>query len=152
MEDKLQSEGTRSFVRYLVLFYKAVQRGWLVALDEFGAGMQAKTQQLLLDFVLKFSKEAQLIFATQSLGFLDFPRMRRDAIDIVSKDNIGQTLIDPDTVRKIHKNIKLRKAYIDGKFTTINPNEPEIDFDAHYEKYASLIFCGRKEVADNVKG
>ena len=50
LEDNLQSEGTRSFIRHLVLFYKSIQKKWLVALDEFGSGMQAKTQHLLLDF------------------------------------------------------------------------------------------------------
>lgn len=147
LEDNLQSEGTRCFVRHLVLFYKSIQNGWLIALDEFGAGMQSKVQHLLLDFFLKFSVHSQLIFATQSLGFLDFQKMRRDAIDIVSKDDIGQTHIDSTTVKGIHKNIKLRKAYIDGKFTTIDPNEPDIDLDIEYDKYKSLIFAGRKEVA-----
>ncbi|MDE7432137.1 MAG: AAA family ATPase, partial [Lachnospiraceae bacterium] len=102
LEDNLQSEGTRSFIRHIVLFYKSIQNGWLVALDEFGAGMQAKTQHLLMDFFLKFSEHSQLIFATQSLGFLDYPRMRRDAINIVSKDDIGQTHIDANTVKGIH--------------------------------------------------
>lgn len=146
LEDSLQSEGTRSFIRHLVLFYKSILNGWLVALDEFGAGMQAKTQHLLLDFFLKFSDHSQLIFATQSLGFLDYPKMRRDAINIVSKDDIGQTHIDANTVKGIHKNIKLRKAYIDGRFTTIDPNEPDIDLSAEYSKYKSLIFADRKEV------
>lgn len=145
LEDTLQSEGTRNFIRHLVLFYKSIQKGWLLALDEFGAGMQAKTQHLLLDFFLKFSERSQLIFATQSLGILDYPRMRRDAIDIVSKDEIGQTHIDSNTVKGIHKNIKLRKAYIDGKFTSIDPNEPDIDLNADYYKYKSLIFADRKE-------
>lgn len=145
LEDSLQSEGTRSFIRHLVLFYKSIQNGWLIALDEFGAGMQAKTQHLLLDFFLKFAEHSQLIFATQSLGFLDYPKMRRDAIDIVSKDDIGQTHIDANTVKGIHKNIKLRKAYIDGKFTTIDPNEPDIDLNAEYNRYKLLIFADRKE-------
>lgn len=145
LEDNLQSEGTRSFIRYLVLFYKSIQKGWLIALDEFGAGMQAKTQHLLLSFFLKFSERSQLIFATQSLGFLDYPRMRRDAIDIVSKDDVGQTHIDSNTVKSIHKNIKLRKAYIDGRFTGIDPNEPDIDLNAEYDKYKSLIFKNGKE-------
>lgn len=150
LEDNLQSEGTRSFIRHLVLFYKSIQNRWLVALDEFGAGMQAKTQHLLLDFFLKFSEHSQLIFATQSLGFLDYPKMRRDAIDIVSKDDIGQTHIDANTVRRIHKNIKLRKAYIDGRFTTINPNEPDIDLRVEYERYKSVFFAARKEEADEM--
>lgn len=146
LEDSLQSEGTRSFIRHLVLFYKSIQKGWLIALDEFGAGMQAKTMHLLLDFFLKFSEHSQLIFATQSLGILDYPRMRRDAIDIVYKDEFGQTHLDANTVRGIHKNIKLRKAYIDGKFTTIDPNEPDIDLNVEPDKYRSLIFDERKEV------
>lgn len=145
LEDNLQSAGTRGFIRHLVLFYKSIQNGWLVALDEFGAGMQAKTLHLLLDFFLKFSERSQLIFATQSLGFLDYPRMRRDAINIISKDDIGQTHIDANTVKGIHKNIKLRKAYIDGKFTTIDPNEPDIDLSAEYNRYKSLNFADRKE-------
>ena len=145
LEDSLQSEGTRSFIRHLVLFYKSIQNGWLIALDEFGAGMQAKTQHLLLDFFLKFSEHSQLIFATQSLGFLDYPKMRRDAIDIIYKDDIGQTHVDSTTVKGIHKNIKLRKAYIDGKFKTIDPNEPDIDLNAEYNRYKSLIFADRKE-------
>lgn len=140
LEDSLQSEGTRSFIRQLVLFYKAIKRNKLIALDEFGAGMQAKTQHLLLDFFLKFSRNSQLIVATQSLGFLDFPLMRRDAIDIISKDVNGQTCVDSETVRGIHWNIKLRKAYIDGKFKTIDPNEPEIDLDVERLKFESLIF------------
>ena len=140
LEDSLQSEGTRSFIRQLVLFYKAIKGNKLIALDEFGTGMQAKTQHLLLDFFLKFSKHSQLIVATQSLGFLDYPSMRRDAIDIVSKDETGQSQIDSETVRGIHWNIKLRKAYIDGKFKTIDPNEPEIDLEVERLKFESLIF------------
>ena len=71
--------------------------------------------------------------------------MRRDAIDIIYKDNIGQTHVDSTTVRRIHKNIKLRKAYIDGKFKTIDPNESDIDLNAEYNRYKSLIFADRKE-------
>lgn len=140
LEDRLQSEGTRTFINYLVLFYKAIQNNWLVALDEFGEGMQAKSQNLLLNFFLKFSQGAQLILATQSLGLLDNEMMRRDAIHIVYKDELGQTHIDAKTVRSIHRTTKLRKAYIEGKFTTIDPNEPDIDLDNEYAKYQSLIF------------
>ena len=125
----------------MALFYKAIKGNWLIALDEFGSGMQAKTQHLLLDFFLKFSRHSQLIFATQSLGYLDFPTMRRDAIQIVSKDrSIGQTSIDATTVRGIHKNIKLRRAYNDGRFTSIDPNEPEVDLKELSTKYISLIY------------
>lgn len=140
LEDNLQSEGTRSFIRHLVLFYQVIRRNRLIALDEFGAGMQAKVQNLLLDFFLKFSKASQMIIATQSLGLLDYPRMRRDAIAIVSKDDLGQTKLDAITVRGIHKNIKLRKAYIDGRFTSIDPNEPDIDLSREFAKYYSLIY------------
>ena len=141
LSDGLQSEGTKSFIRHLALFYKAIKGNWLIALDEFGSGMQAKTQHLLLDFFLKFSRHSQLIFATQSLGYLDFPTMRRDAIQIVSKDrSIGQTSIDATTVRGIHKNIKLRRAYNDGRFTSIDPNEPEVDLKELSTKYISLIY------------
>lgn len=146
LSDELQSEGTRSFIRHLALFYKAIKGNWLVALDEFGSGMQAKTQHLLLDFFLKFSRRSQLIFATQSLGFLDFPSMRRDAIQIVSKDrNIGETKLDANTVRGIHKNIKLRKAYNDRRFTTIDPNEPDVDLSERLNQYQTLIFEPQKK-------
>lgn len=145
LEDHLQSEGTRAFLRYLVLFYKAIRYNKLIALDEFGSGLQAKSLNLLLEFFLKFSKGAQLIFATQSLGFLDYLHMRRDAIQIVSKDEIGQSKIDSKTVRNIHKNIKLRKAYIDGKFRSIDPNEPDINLEAERVKYQDLIFRTEKE-------
>ena len=140
LEDTMQSEGTKTFISYLVLFYKAIRGNWLLALDEYGAGMQAKSQNLLLDFFLKFSQRSQLILATQSLGLLDYSHMRRDAIQIVYKDELGQSHIDSKTVRGIHKNIKLRKAYIDGRFKTIDPNEPNINLDSEYSKYQSLIF------------
>ncbi len=146
LSDELQSEGTKSFIRHLALFYKAIKSNWLIALNEFGAGMQAKTQHLLLDFFLKFSRGSQLIFATQSLGFLDFPSMRRDAIQIVSKNrSIGNTMLDPDTVKGIHKNIKLRRAYNDGRFKTIDPNEPDINLNDRVNQYQSLIFGSKKE-------
>ena len=145
IEDSLQSEGTRAFLRYLVLFFKAIRNNKLIALDEFGSGLQAKSLNLLLDFFLKFSKGAQLIFATQSLGFLDYPNMRRDAIQIVSKDEIGQSKIDSKTVRSIHKNIKLRKAYIDGRFASIDPNEPDINFEKERDKYQELVFGAGEE-------
>jgi hypothetical protein len=146
LSDELQSEGTKSFIRHLALFYKAIKGNWLIALDEFGAGMQAKTQHLLLDFFLKFSHGSQMIFATQSLGFLDFPLMRRDAIQIVSKNRcVGQTTIDADTVRCIHKNIKLRKAYNDGRFKTIDPNEPDVNLEECRMQYQTLIFGSKKE-------
>lgn len=146
LSDELQSEGTKNFIRHLVLFYKAIKGNWLVALDEFGTGMQAKTQHLLLDFFLKFSRGSQLIFATQSLGFLDFPSMRRDAIQIVSKDRrIGQTKLDTETVRGIHKNIKLRKAYNDGRFATIDPNEPDVSFVERFSQYQSMIFDAKEK-------
>ncbi|MCC8070280.1 MAG: AAA family ATPase [Bacteroidales bacterium] len=149
LSEDLQSEGTKSFIRHLALFYKALKGNWLIALDEFGSGMQAKTQHLLLDFFLKFSRGSQLIFATQSLGFLDFPTMRRDAIQIVSKDRrIGQTQIDANTIRSIHKNIKLRKAYNDGRFTTIDPNEPDFNLSERKNQYQSLIFNFKQEGGD----
>lgn len=151
LSDDLQSEGTKSFIRHLALFYKAIKSNRLIALDEFGSGMQARTQHLLLEFFLKFSRNSQLIFATQSLGFLDFPLMRRDAIQIVSKDiHIGQTVIDCDTVKGIHKNIKLRKAYNDGRFTTINPNEPDVDLNERYIQYQSLIFESKREGGESL--
>lgn len=146
LEDSLQSEGTRSFIRHLVLFYQAIQNGWLMCLDEFGVGMQAKTQNLLLDFFLKFSNDSQILVATQSLGFLDYKSMRRDAINIISKDEIGQSRNDSKTVRSIHKNIKLRRAYSDGRFTTIDPNEPELDFNMERERFQSFIKKEREEV------
>ena len=74
--------------------------------------------------------------------------MRRDAIIIVSKDSIGQTSIDATTVRGIHRNIKLRKAYFDGRFTTIDPKEPDINFQVNYDKYMSLIFSKQKKGGD----
>lgn len=148
LDSCLQSEGTKNFIRHLVLFYQAIQRNWLVILDEFGVGLQARTQHLLLDFFLKFSQKSQLLFATQSIGILDFPNMRRDAIIIVSKDSIGQTSIDATTVRGIHRNIKLRKAYFDGRFTTIDPKEPDINFQVNYDKYMSLIFSKQKKGGD----
>jgi AAA15 family ATPase/GTPase len=152
LSDEWQSEGTKSFIRHLALFYKAVKGNWLIALDEFGAGMQAKTQHLLFDFYLKFSHGSQMIFATQSLGFLDFPSMRRDAIQIVSKNPfIGQTTIDANTVRNIHKNIKLRKAYNDGRFTTINPKEPDIDLGERRIQYQSLIFGSTEKGGEDMK-
>lgn len=140
LDDTMQSEGTKTFIGHLVLFYKAIRENLLIALDEYGAGMQAKSQNLLLDFFLKYSRRSQLIIATQSLGLLDYPRMRRDAIQIVYKDELGQSHIDSKTVRGIHKNIKLRKAYADGRFTTIDPNEPDINLSDEYDKYYSLIF------------
>lgn len=117
----------------------------MLALDEFGAGMQAKSQNLLLNFFLKFSKEAQLIVATQSLGLLDNEQLRRDSIAIVSKDNIGQTYVNQGIVRKIHKNTKLRQAYLTGKFTTMDPNEPDIDLDSEYKTIESLLFTTDKK-------
>ena len=145
LEDGLQSEGTLAFIRCLTLFYKAIKGNWMLAIDEFGTGMQAKSQNLLLNFFLKFSKRAQLIVATQSLGLLDNEQMRRDAIAIVSKDEFGQTKNDQTIVRKIHKNIKLRQAYMTGKFVSIDPNEPDIDLNSESEKFRSLLFTTDKE-------
>ncbi len=72
--------------------------------------------------------------------------MRRDAIQIVSKNQrIGQTIIDAATVRGIHKNIKLRKAYNDGRFLTIDPNEPDVNLNERSAQYKTLIFGSQKE-------
>lgn len=92
------------------VFFMAIKNNWLVILDEFGAGMQARTQHLLLDFFLKMSRRSQLIFATQSLGFLDFPKMRRDSLLIISKDKIGQSKVDAHTIRNIHKKYQIKKG------------------------------------------
>lgn len=145
LEEGFQSEGTLAFIRCLTLFYKAIKGNWMLALDEFGAGMQAKSQNLLFNFFLKFSHKAQLIVATQSLGLLDNEQMRRDGIAIVSKDDFGQTKVDQGVVRKIHKNIKLRQAYMTGKFVSINPNEPDIDLNSEYDDIKSLLFTEEKE-------
>ena len=145
LEDGLQSEGTLAFIRCLTLFCKAIKGNWMLALDEFGAGMQAKSQNLLLNFFLKFSKEAQLIVATQSLGLLDNEQLRRDSIAIVSKDDIGQTSVNQGIVRKIHKNTKLRQAYLTGRFTTMDPNEPDIDLNSECKSIESLLFTTDKK-------
>lgn len=145
LRDIYQSEGTRKFIRFVVLFSKAIREGWLLAIDEYGAGLQPKTQHLLLEYFLRFSEDSQLILATQSIGLLDFKMLRRDAIHIVSKDELGMTHIDSRTVRGIHRNIKLRNAYNDGKFLTMDPNEPDIDLFDVADKFKKLIYKNRKE-------
>lgn len=145
LQDIYQSEGTRKFIRFVVLFSKAIREGWLLAIDEYGAGLQPKTQHLLLEYFLRFSEDSQLILATQSIGLLDFKMLRRDAIHIVSKDELGITHIDSKTVRGIHRNIKLRNAYNDGKFLTMDPNEPDINLFEEADKLKKLIYKNRKE-------
>lgn len=151
LEDQLQSEGTRVFIRYLTLFYKAIKGNRMLALDEFGAGLQAKSQNLLLDFFLKFSQGSQLIVATQSLGLLDNVALRRDSIAIVSKDELGQSSVDQTIVRKIHKNTKLRQAYLTGKFTSMDPNEPDIDLKSERKDIGNLLWPVKKEGGEFMK-
>ena len=63
----------------------------------------------------------------------------------LSKNNIGQTYVNQGIVRKIHKNTKLRQAYLTGKFTTMDPNEPDIDLDSEYKTIESLLFTTDKK-------
>lgn len=140
LEDKFESEGTRRFVNQIVILYKAIKGCRVEFFDEFGTALNAKILELILDFFLSFSSESQIILSTHAVSLLDYEKLRRDAVQIILKDEDGGTYIETEVVRKIHKNIRLGNAYIRGLIKGIPFNKPQANFENNKQEWLRLLF------------
>lgn len=121
LSEDMQSEGTIMFLDYLALFYLITKGNYFAWCDEFGEGLHEYLMEALIEFFLRSSSHSQLLVATHNISLLEYDKLRHDAVQIIEKNNYGETSIEVDSVRRIHKNVSLAKAYAKGLLFGIPP-------------------------------
>ncbi len=115
LEEKLQSDGTLAFLDYLARLYVVIKGDMLAWCDEFGEGIHEYLLEALVELFLRSSCKSQLVIATHNISLLEYEKLRHDAVQIVEKNEYGETSIEVDRVRRVHKNVSLAKAYAKGQ-------------------------------------
>lgn len=115
LEEKVQSTGTLAFLDYLALLYVVIRENKLAWCDEFGEGIHEYLLEALVELFLRSSAKSQLVIATHNISLLEYDKLRHDAVQIIEKNEYGETSIEVDRVRRVHKNVSLAKAYAKGQ-------------------------------------
>lgn len=125
-----ESDGTRRLLHLLPTLHAQKQKtGRVVVVDEINSSLHPL---LAKGFVRTFVKECaghggQIIFTTHDTTFLDLDLLRRDEIWFAEKKlPAGATELYSLSDFKVRTDLKIDKAYLQGRFEAIPPIEVEV--------------------------
>jgi len=124
-----ESDGTQRLTHLLPALHAVCQRPGLFMIDEIDRSLHPL---LAKGFVREFLKHcaghgSQLIFTTHETAFLDLDLLRRDEIWFVDKKPAeGATELYSLADYKVRTDLKIDKAYLQGRFEAIPPIETEL--------------------------
>ena len=125
-----ESDGTRRLLHLLPALHAQKQRtGRVFVVDEIDRSLHPL---LAKGFVRHFVKECaghggQIIFTTHDTAFLDLDLLRRDEIWFAEKKlPAGATELYSLSEFKVRTDLKIDKAYLQGRFEAIPPIEVEV--------------------------
>lgn len=117
--DKNESEGTKKLVAMSAPFIDALDKSYILFLDE----LDARLHPLLSLQILKLfncasnnPNNAQLITATHSTNLLDKDTLRRDQIWLTTKDGYGSSRLTSLLEYKVRNDASFEKDYMSGKY------------------------------------
>ena len=123
-----ESDGTQRLTHLLPALHAVCQKPGLFIIDEIDRSLHPL---LAKGFVRKFLEAcaghgSQLIFTTHETAFLDLELLRRDEIWFADKKRpAGTTELYSLAEFKIRTDLKIDKAYLEGRFEAIPPINPE---------------------------
>jgi AAA15 family ATPase/GTPase len=126
--NKMESEGTKKFLRIAAPLLDCLSKGYVVAVDELDAKLHpllTKAIVGLFNSSVTNPKGAQLIFVTHDTNLLEHGKLRRDQIWFTEKDRLATTVLYslaefklPDG-NKVRKDANLETNYIHGRYGAI---------------------------------
>ena len=123
-----ESDGTQRLAHLLPALHAICQKPGLFVIDEIDRSLHP---MLAKGFVRAFltacaGKGSQLIFTTHETAFLDLELLRRDEIWFANKrEPIGATDLYSLAEYKVRTDLKIDKAYFQGRFEAVPPIEPQ---------------------------
>jgi len=124
-----ESEGTQRLAHLLTALYDICFNGSVIVLDEIDRSLHPL---LAKNFVREFlnkrkTTEGQLVFTTHETAFLDLGLLRRDEIWFANKPMpAGATELYSLSDYKVRTDLKVDKAYLEGRFDAVPPIELEL--------------------------
>jgi hypothetical protein len=124
-----ESDGTQRLAHLLPALHAISQKPGLFVIDEIDRSLHP---MLAKGFVRAFltacaGKGSQLIFTTHETAFLDLELLRRDEIWFANKrEPVGATDLYSLAEYKVRTDLKIDKAYFEGRFEAIPPIESEL--------------------------
>ena len=118
----LESAGTRRLLIVLGLAYRALDRGWLVCVDELDASLHTQASEAVLKLFCsreRNPKGAQIIATTHDTNLLKSSVLRRDQVWFTEKDPEGSTQLYPLTDIRTRKGDDIRRGYLQGRYGAI---------------------------------
>lgn len=105
----VESVGTISIVRLLVVMYDIVMGRKCSCIDEIETGIHTKALAFILKMYLSIAEDCQIAVATHDLSLLGYPVLRRDAVRMFEKDDNGCTYIRKHEY--VHNTLNFQKIY-----------------------------------------
>jgi len=124
-----ESDGTQRLTHLLPALHAICQKPGLFVIDEIDRSLHPL---LAKGFVRAFLKAcagqgSQLIFTTHETAFLDLDLLRRDEIWFADKQQAnGATELYSLADYKVRTDLKIDKAYLQGRFEAVPPIEAEL--------------------------
>lgn len=144
----LESFGTRSIIRLLVIMYDIVMGRRFACIDEIEAGIHSKALAFILKMYLSIADECQIAVATHDLSLLSYRDLRRDAVRMFEKDMNGHTYIKKHEY--VHNTINFQNYYIKQLDPKIDELLHNVDLLQEYSRIAKS-FQEAYAIGDPVK-
>ena len=124
-----ESDGTKRLTHLLPALYYVGNRPVVMLVDEIDRSLHPLlAKHFVRDFLsARTGRSGQLIFTTHETTFLDLDLLRRDEIWFADKDaKTGATELYSLADYKVRTDLKIDKAYLQGRFEAVPPIEHEL--------------------------
>lgn len=124
-----ESDGTQRVTHLLPALHSVCNQPGLFVIDEIDRSLHPLLAKGFVRAFLKAcaGKGSQLIFTTHETAFLDLDLLRRDEIWFADKKPpINATELYSLADYKVRTDLKIDKAYLQGRFEAVPPIEPEL--------------------------
>ena len=91
LDSEVESFGTMSIIRLLILIYDVVINKKCTCIDEIENGIHSKALLFILKMYLTIAEDSQFIVSTHDLSLLNADFLRRDAVRLFEKNEYGST-------------------------------------------------------------
>ena len=144
LDSDLESFGTISIIRLLVVMYDIVMGRKCSCIDEFESGIHTKALAFILKMYLSIAQDCQIAVAIHDLSLLSHPDLRRDAVRMFEKDKNGCTFIKKHEY--VHNTINFQKLYC----KKLDPKLDELlDNGELFQEYRDLVYHYLMELYDD---
>lgn len=112
----LESTGNKTLINILPAILHSVEKGGILIIDEFSSGFHNKLEELIVKYIMKMSKDTQLLFVSHSTNLLSNTLLRPDQIYAVEMfgDEGSKIRRFSDEQPRVAQN--LEKMYLSGVF------------------------------------